>query len=134
MSTVIQAEENTKLLPAICTQCGAALEVDPTQEAAVCKYCGTPFIVEKAIQNYNVQHATIEHADNVTVDMTGTVKSVLDYMGEQAKERRELRREERQEESEREKFIVSGFFKYFAIMAAVMMVVWLIAQAFGLFG
>ena len=43
-----------RLVPAVCTQCGAALEVDPTQEAAVCKYCNTPFIVDKAIQNYNI--------------------------------------------------------------------------------
>ena len=30
-----------KLVPAVCTQCGAALEVDPSQEAAVCKFCNT---------------------------------------------------------------------------------------------
>lgn len=42
------------LVAAKCTNCGGALEVDPTQEAAVCKYCNTPFIIEKAINNYNV--------------------------------------------------------------------------------
>lgn len=42
------------LVPAKCTNCGGALDVDPNQEAAVCKYCGTPFIVEKAINNYNI--------------------------------------------------------------------------------
>ena len=55
----------TRLVPAICTQCGGQVEVDPTQEAAVCKYCGTPFIVEKAIQNYSIQNAKIEHVDTV---------------------------------------------------------------------
>lgn len=42
------------LVPAICTQCGAQIEVDDTHEAGVCKYCGTAFITEKAINNYNV--------------------------------------------------------------------------------
>ena len=41
-------------VPAICTQCGAQLEVDNTKAAAICQYCGTPFIVEKAINNYSV--------------------------------------------------------------------------------
>ena len=133
MSSEIHSEEKTMLVPAVCTQCGAALEVDPSQEAAVCKYCGTAFVVEKAIHNYNIQHATIEHADNVTVDMSGTVKSVLNYMGEQSKERRAFRREERREEREHEKVFVSTFFKYFAILAGVSSVGWLIAQALGVF-
>ncbi len=46
----------TRLVPATCTQCGAALQVDPDREAAVCPYCGTPYIVEKAIQYYNTVH------------------------------------------------------------------------------
>ena len=41
-------------VPAKCTCCGATLEVDPRQEAAVCRFCNTPFIVEKAINNYNI--------------------------------------------------------------------------------
>jgi tetratricopeptide (TPR) repeat protein len=41
------------LVAAKCTQCGASLEVDAAQDAAICKHCGTPFIVEKAISNYN---------------------------------------------------------------------------------
>ena len=36
-----------------CTQCGATIEVDDTKEAGICKYCGTAFITEKAINNYN---------------------------------------------------------------------------------
>ncbi len=41
------------LVQAKCTNCGANLEVDSSNEAAVCQFCGTPFIVEKAINNYN---------------------------------------------------------------------------------
>lgn len=40
------------LVAAKCTQCGANIEVDDTKEAGICKYCGTAFITEKAINNY----------------------------------------------------------------------------------
>ena len=68
-----QPQQSVKFVPAVCPKCGGQLEVDPSQEAAVCKYCGTPFIVDKAIQNYNISHARIEHADKVTVDLKGSV-------------------------------------------------------------
>lgn len=41
------------LVAAKCTQCGANIEIDDTHEAGICKYCGTAFITEKAINNYN---------------------------------------------------------------------------------
>lgn len=41
------------LVAAKCTQCGANIEVDNTKEAGICKHCGTAFITEKAITNYN---------------------------------------------------------------------------------
>lgn len=41
------------LVPAKCTQCGANIEVDDTKEAGICRFCGTAFITEKAITNYN---------------------------------------------------------------------------------
>ena len=40
------------LLPCKCPNCGAELEVDKSNETAVCKYCDTPFIMEKAISNF----------------------------------------------------------------------------------
>ncbi len=46
------------LVPALCTQCGAQLEVDSSKEAALCPYCHTPFITEKAINNYNTTNVT----------------------------------------------------------------------------
>ena len=57
------------LVPALCPQCGGALDVDPSQEAAVCKFCGTPFITEKAIQNYNITNVT-NNVTNVTNNVT----------------------------------------------------------------
>lgn len=46
------------LVPAICTQCSASLKVDPNCESAVCQYCGTRFVTEKAINNYNITYET----------------------------------------------------------------------------
>ena len=37
-----------------CTQCGASIQVDETKEAGICQYCGTAFVTEKAINNYNI--------------------------------------------------------------------------------
>lgn len=42
------------LVPAKCPNCGGVLDVDPSHDAAVCSHCGTPFITEKAINNYNI--------------------------------------------------------------------------------
>jgi len=58
-------------VPAKCTCCGATLEVDPRQEAAVCRYCNTPFIVEKAINNYNVSVSGNIHVASATINIQG---------------------------------------------------------------
>jgi len=117
-----------KMVPAVCTQCGGELEVDPGAEKATCPFCGTSFVVEKAINNYNVEHATIEHADNVNIDMSGTVNSVLGFVGEQMAESREMRKEQRQIQAERSKSFMSLFFKMFGIMFVVMIIVFIIMQ------
>ncbi len=44
------------IIPAKCTSCGASLNVDSTKDASICEYCRTPFIVEKAINNYNISN------------------------------------------------------------------------------
>ncbi len=46
--------KNMPLVPAKCTNCGAPLSVDDSKEAAICPYCETAYIVEKAIQNYSI--------------------------------------------------------------------------------
>ncbi|MCR4647819.1 MAG: hypothetical protein K5776_01930 [Lachnospiraceae bacterium] len=40
------------LVKARCTFCGVTLDVEENKDAEVCKHCGTPFVVEKAIRNY----------------------------------------------------------------------------------
>ena len=40
------------LIPAKCTECGANIEVDESKEAGICSHCGTAFVTEKVINNY----------------------------------------------------------------------------------
>lgn len=47
------------LVAAKCTQCGANIEVDDTNDAGICKYCGTAFVTEKVINNYNITNNNI---------------------------------------------------------------------------
>ncbi|MBO7676309.1 MAG: hypothetical protein J6S49_02170 [Erysipelotrichaceae bacterium] len=122
----MEEKKEVKLVPAICSQCGATLEVDPSQEAAVCRFCNTPFVIEKAINNYNVKYANIEHADNVNIDLSGTVKEVLNFAGKQIAESRAERKEARKIQKEEDKQFMITFFKYFFIFAAVVMVLWFI--------
>ena len=39
--------------PAEYTACGSLLQVDNSNDAAICQHCGTVFIIEKAAANYN---------------------------------------------------------------------------------
>lgn len=55
------------IIPAKCTNCGASLEIDSAKDAAVCPYCGSAFIVEKAINNYH----TTNHISANTVNIYG---------------------------------------------------------------
>lgn len=65
------------LIPGICTQCGATLSVDKEKDAMVCPYCNTPFVVEKAIQNFsNVYNIT---AKNVYVQ--GNIEKEYEIKG-----------------------------------------------------
>ena len=49
-----------------CTNCGGVLAVDDSLDAAVCPFCNTPYIVEQAINNYNI-------TNNISVSNGGTV-------------------------------------------------------------
>jgi len=72
-----------KMVGANCTQCGGQVEVDPSQEMSVCKFCGTTFFVEKAIHNYSVQHATIERVESMNIHKRGSIESVLKFVEKQ---------------------------------------------------
>ncbi len=57
------------MIPAKCTQCGANIQVDDTKEAGICESCGTAFITEKAINNYNVTNNI--NVANATINIAG---------------------------------------------------------------
>ena len=55
------------MIPAKCTNCGANIQVDESKEAGICEACGTAFITEKAINNYNTinnYHAEVVNVYN----------------------------------------------------------------------
>ncbi|MCR4763262.1 MAG: hypothetical protein K5696_07010 [Lachnospiraceae bacterium] len=104
-------ENKVKMVPAKCTQCGGVVEVNKTEQTATCPYCGTQFVIEKAISDYNVKF-----------DVNGAVKDVLAFAGEQMKENRKERREQKKEFAKTEK----KFFKIFGIAFALFVVVDLI--------
>lgn len=54
------------LVAAKCTQCGANIQVDSTHEAGICPNCGTAFITEKAVNNYNTSYITTNNYNTVT--------------------------------------------------------------------
>ena len=114
-------DNNVKMVPAVCTQCGGTVEVDKTKEEAKCPFCGTSFVIEKAINNYNVKYATIEHADNVNIDVTGAVKEVLDFAGTQMSESRKVRSEQRKIDSELHSKNTIAFFKLYGFIAFIIM-------------
>ena len=46
------------LVKAQCTNCGGNLEVDGSKDAVVCPFCNTPFVVEKAVNQYKTTNST----------------------------------------------------------------------------
>ena len=63
------------LVEAKCTNCGSILKVDNEKEAAICEFCGSAFIVEKAI-NYNsiVANVVNIYNSNESIDIKPTKK------------------------------------------------------------
>lgn len=57
------------LVAAKCPQCGADINVDEEKDAGICEYCGTAFITEKAINNYNT-YVTNNYA-GANINITG---------------------------------------------------------------
>ncbi len=55
------------LVKAQCTNCGQIVTVDNSKDAAICEYCGTPYIVEKAINYYNMTVSNVINVENVNI-------------------------------------------------------------------
>lgn len=125
--------EAAKLVKGVCPQCGGQLEVDPAQDAAVCPYCGTPYVVSKAVNNFNVQNAHIDHVDHVNVDLKGSVQSLIGLAEREFDKNREAKREDKIRSAEQSTIMQKNFLKMFIILCVVTMTLWIIANALGLF-
>ena len=68
---VINLNQSTKFVPGTCTNCGASLQVDPSLQAAICPACGTPYIVQQAINNFNIQSAGNINISNAVISVPG---------------------------------------------------------------
>ena len=71
-------EEKINFISYDCPQCSGKLELDPNMKTAVCKYCGTQFVIEKKEKK------------------KGKLELFLDFF-----ERRAEKRERKKEEKER---------------------------------
>lgn len=71
-------------VPAKCTQCGANITVDDSKEAAICEFCGTAFVTEKAINNYHITNNL--NISNATINVTGASIDNLLLRAEQYEE------------------------------------------------
>lgn len=67
------------LVKAQCTNCGGSLEVDNAKEAAVCPFCGQAYVVETAIQNFQINNTHIENT-YIVDDEYSRLKEAADYL------------------------------------------------------
>ena len=132
------AEENktpksVNFIPGVCPKCGAQLEVDPSREAAVCEYCGTPFIVDKAARNARSENADNETSDNENAEKKSSLETVIGFIEREWDKSREEHREEKKMQNEYSMEFLRNSWKYFLVLFGVLIVVWVIANALGFF-
>ena len=67
------------MVPAKCPQCGAAIELNEKNDAGVCPYCGTTFVMREAVNNYNTYVTANISADRENGDaLLGILKEQTD--------------------------------------------------------
>jgi len=69
--SVINIDQSTKLVPGTCTNCGASLQVNPDLKTAICPACGTPYIVQQAINNFNIHSTGNIRIENAVISVPG---------------------------------------------------------------
>lgn len=62
------------LVPAKCPECGGNVVVDNEKEAWVCDFCKTPFVVDKAINNFNTIN-NITNNNEIKADVVNVYES-----------------------------------------------------------
>lgn len=75
-----------------CENCGGTLAVDSSQKAAVCPFCNTPYVVQDAINNYNITNnvnvgagAVVNVYGNANNDFVIEAGVLKEYHGESKK-------------------------------------------------
>lgn len=69
------------MIAAKCTNCGANIQVDETKEAGICESCGTAFITEKVINNYNINNTY--NIQNAVINVKGANVDNLKKLGDE---------------------------------------------------
>ncbi|RKM57374.1 hypothetical protein D6853_05005 [Butyrivibrio sp. X503] len=66
------------LVAAICSQCGAQIKVDDSQDAGICEHCGTAFVTEKVIKNYHTHIINNNSFAGATINVTnGSIDNLI---------------------------------------------------------
>lgn len=75
------------LVPAKCLECGGNIVVDNEKEAWICDFCKTPFVVEKAINNFNTINNITNH-NEIKADVVNVYDNTdnIDNLFERAKD------------------------------------------------
>lgn len=97
-----------KIVPALCTQCSAQIEVDSSMDAAICPHCGTAFIVEKAVESFSfqeIQNARVEHIETVNINTTtqGNASTALYFIDKHLDRRAKRKIEKERLRAEKQK-------------------------------
>lgn len=71
----VKPQQNAALIPAKCTNCAGILKVNRATKEAVCPFCNQTFIVEQAVNNYNI-NLNINSA-NISVSGAPSVSNLL---------------------------------------------------------
>ena len=70
-------------VPAKCPSCGAVLSVDPSKKTASCEHCGSAFIIDRAIRNYQVKMDGDLNVDKAVINVSGpSVENLLKRAGD----------------------------------------------------
>ena len=76
----------SNLVAAKCTNCGGALQVDPGLKTAECPFCKYTYVVEQAINNYNISVTGNLHIANATINVQGRDINTLLARGKEYEE------------------------------------------------
>lgn len=73
-----------ELIKGKCPECGGILNIYESQNIAICPFCNMPYIVEKAISNYNINEVKIQHASNINAQIVNIDSKETDRMFDSA--------------------------------------------------